>query len=283
MSIFVTNVSVTQFESDVHAEFQAKGFRTRESIRLRNNVVGATISFPVSSQGIAQQKSLQADIVPMNIEYHPVPVTLTNWHASDYSDIFAQADINFDERMELVKVSAMSIGRRMDQMVIDALDAATPATIIVDGGTNFTYEKMREAVAGLHANNAGDGGIYCLISAAAESQLLDEKKLTSSFFVNQKVIDNGGLQGLKLAGINWIVIGNMTEGGLPLSGNIRQCFMYDKQALGMGIGIDFRTEINYVPNKLSWLVSSVFKAGAVAIDPLGIAQIAVDESVITSD
>jgi hypothetical protein len=278
MSIFVTNVAVTQFESDVHAEFQAKGFRTRNSIRLRNNVVGATLSFPVSSQGIAQQKALQADVVPMNIEYTPIPVTLTNWHASDYSDIFAQAEINFDERMELVKTSAMSIGRRMDQMVIDALDASTPATIIVDGGTNFTYDKLRTAIAGLHANNAGDGGIYCLISAEAESQLLDEEQLTSSFFVNQKVIENGGLQGLKLAGVNWIVIGNMTEGGLSKAGNIRQCYMYDKQAIGMGIGIDFRTEINYVPEKLSWLVSSLFKAGAVAIDPLGIVQIAIDET-----
>lgn len=278
MSIFVTNVSVIEFESDVHAEFQAKGFRTRNSVRLRNNVVGTTLSFPVSSEGIAQQKTLQADVVPMNVEYHPVPCNLTNWNASDYSDIFAQADINFDERMELVKTSAMSIGRRMDQMNIDALVAGTPATIIPDGGTNFTYEKLRAGIRGLHANNAGDGGIYCLISAEAESQLLDEEKLTSSFFVNQKVIENGGLQGLKLAGVNWIVIGNMTEGGLPKSGNIRQCFMYDKQAMGMGIGIDFRTEINYIPEKLSWLVSSVFKAGAVMVDPLGVVQIAIDET-----
>lgn len=279
MSIFVTNVAVTQFESDVHAEFQAKGFRTRQSVRLRTNVVGTTLSFPVSSEGIAQQKTLQADVVPMNIEYQPVPCNLTNWNASDYSDIFAQADINFDERMELVKTSAMSIGRRMDQMNIDALVAGTPTTVIANGGTNFTYDKLRAGIRGLHANNAGDNGIYCLISAEAEAQLLDEEKLTSSFFVNQKVIENGGLQGLKLAGVNWIVIGNMTEGGLPKAGNIRSCFMYDRQAMGMGIGIDFRTEINYIPEKLSWLVSSVFKAGAVMIDGKGVVQIDIDESV----
>jgi len=279
MSIYVTNVAVTQFESDVHSEFQAKGFRTRQSVRLRTNVVGSTLSFPVASEGIAQQKALQADVVPMNVEYTPKPVTLTNWHASDYSDIFAQAEINFDERMELVKTSAMSIGRRMDQMIIDALDASTPAVVIPDGGTNFSYAKLREAISSLHANNAGDGGIYALISAQAESQLLDEEKLTSSFFVNQKVIDNGGLQGLKLAGINWIVVGNMTEGGLEKSGNIRETYVYDKQAVGMAIGIDFRTEINYVPEKLSWLVSSIFKAGAVVIDEKGVVQINIDESV----
>ena len=278
MSINVTNVAVTQFESDVHAEFQAKGFRTRNCVKLRTNVVGTTLSFPVSSEGIAQQKTLQADVTPMNVQYTPIALQLENWHASDYSDIFAQADINFDERMELVSISAMSIGRRMDQMVIDALDAATPATIIVDGGTNFTYAKVREAISGLHANNAGDNGIYALISAEAEQKLLDEDKLTSSDFVNSRVIENGGLQGLKLAGVNWIVFGNMTEGGLSKAGNIRQCYMFDKMSIGMGIGIDFKTEVNYIPEKLSWLVSSVFKANAVAIDPLGMAQIAIDET-----
>lgn len=195
-----------------------------------------------------------------------------------------QAEINWDERLELVKVCAMAIGRRMDQMVIDALDASTPSTIIVDGGTNFTYDKFRQALAGLHQNNAGMNGVYVLISAQAERQLLNEEKLMSSFFVNQQVINNGGLDGIKLAGVNWMVLGNMTEGGLPKAGNIRQCFMWDKQAMAMAIGIDFRTEINYVPQKLSYLVSSLFKANSVAIVgdtgfALGIAQIAIDESV----
>ena len=180
--------------------------------------------------------------------------------------------------MELVKTSAMSIGRRMDQMIIDALDASGTANTIVDGGTNFTYVKVRLAIGDLHANNAGDNGIYALTSAAGEEQLLDEEKLTSSDFVNSRVIENGGLQGLKLAGINWTVIGNMTEGGITTAANIAQCYLWDKMAVGMGVGIDFRTEINYIPEKLSWLVSSLFKANAVAIDPLGIVQVDIDET-----
>lgn len=278
MSIHLTDVAVTQFESDVHAEFQSSGFKTKNAVRLRNNVVGATLSFPVSGEGIAQQKALQADVIPMNVDYTPVALTLQNWHASDYTDIFAQAEVNFDERMELVKTSGMSIGRRCDQMVIDSLDASGTANTIANGGTNFTYAKVRDAISLLHANNAGDNGIYCIISAAAEEKLLDEDKLTSSDFVNSRVIENGGLQGLKLAGVNWIVIGNMTEGGLPKAGNIRDCFMWDKMAVGMGIGIDFRTEINYVAEKLSYLVSSVFKANAKAIDATGIVEIAIDET-----
>jgi len=278
MSVNLPNVAITDFASDVHAEFQSRGFKTRDAIRIRNNVVGETVQFPKSGEGLAQQKAIQADVVPMNVTYTPITVNLQDWHASDYSDIFAQQEVNFDEKMELVRASAMSIGRRMDQMTIDALDASGTVNTIVNGGTNFTYAKVRDAISQLHQNNAGDNGIYALISAEAEKKLLDEEKLTSSEFVNSRVIENGGLSGLKLAGVNWRVLGNMTEGGLTKVGNIRSCYMWDKMSVGMGIGIDFRTEINYVPEKLSYLVSSLFKANAVAIDATGIIKIDIDET-----
>jgi len=278
MSIHLTDVAVKDFESDVHAAFQSQGFLLKDGVRLRKNVVGSTLQFPVSQEGIAQQKALQADVIPMNVDYTPVVLTLENWHASDYSDIFAQAQVNFDERMELVKTSAMAIGRRCDQQIIDALDASGTANTIANGGTNFTYAKLREAIGLLHADNAGRNGMYCVASAAGEEKLLDEEKLTSSDFVNQKVVENGGLDGLKLAGVYWTIIGNMTEGGLPVASNIRECYLWDKMAVGMGIGIDFTTEINYVPEKLSWLVSSKFRANATAIDALGICQIDIDET-----
>jgi len=46
---------------------------------------------------------------------------------------------------------------------------------------------------------------------------------------------------------------------------------------GMGIGHNFRTEINYIPEKTSWLVNGIFSAGAVVLI-LGVLAIACDES-----
>jgi len=279
MSVFLDDVAVKAFESEVHAEFQSMGFKTKDSLRIRRDVTGSQLQFPKAAAGIAQQKAFQADVVPMNVDYAPVTLTLQDWHASDYSDIFAQAEVNFDERIELVKSSAMAIGRRMDQMVIDALDASGTANTIAAGAANYTYAKVREAISLLHQNNAGMNGIYALVSAQGEDALLGESELTSSDFVNTRVIDNGGLDGLKLAGVNWIVLGDMDEGGITKAGNDRDCFMWDKAAMGMGIGIDFRTEVNYAPVKLSYLVSSLFKANAVAIDATGIVKVTIDESV----
>ena len=48
----------------------------------------------------------------------------------------------------------------------------------------------------------------------------------------------------------------------------------------MGIGHDFRTEINYLPRETSWLVNGIFSAGAITIDNLGIIQVNCDETSI---
>ena len=46
----------------------------------------------------------------------------------------------------------------------------------------------------------------------------------------------------------------------------------------MAEGISPKTEINYVPEKTSFLVASMFSAGAVAIDDDGIVKITCRES-----
>ena len=69
------------------------------------------------------------------------------------------------------------------------------------------------------------------------------------------------------------MIEDRDEGGLDLTSNIRKNFAYHKQALGLAIGIDMRTEINYISEKTSWLVNGIFSAGSVGIDSAGIIEV----------
>jgi hypothetical protein len=55
--------------------------------------------------------------------------------------------------------------------------------------------------------------------------------------------------------------------------------MWAKPALGWAIGIDVKTEVNYIPQKVSWLINASFKGNCVNIDDNGIIPIEVDESV----
>jgi hypothetical protein len=71
----------------------------------------------------------------------------------------------------------------------------------------------------------------------------------------------------------------MTEGGLPQVGNINQVLAFHKMSTGMGIGKNFRTEINYIAQNTSWLINGIFSAGAVVIDNKGVMAVDCDTSV----
>ena len=70
----------------------------------------------------------------------------------------------------------------------------------------------------------------------------------------------------------------MTEGGLPKATNTRSAFAFHKTSTGHAVGLNMHAEINYVAQKTSWLVNSVFSAGTIAIDAYGMVTISHDEA-----
>ncbi len=51
----------------------------------------------------------QTDVTPMNVGFSTVTCTLGDWNAAEYSDIFSQQKVNFDERSELAQVVGAAI------------------------------------------------------------------------------------------------------------------------------------------------------------------------------
>lgn len=277
MAINVSNAFVTLFDAEVKQAYQGESV-LRNTVRLRTGVEGSTHKFPKIGTGVAQVRVPQTDVTPMNVNYSQATVTLSDYIAAEYSDIFNQAKINFDERSELVQVVSKSIGRRADQLIIDALGAAgtslTVATSVGGAGTNLNIEKLIEAKKLMDANNVPMDGRHMLIHANNLSGLLGETQVTSSDYNTVKALVSGEVN--TFLGFNFHVIGDRTEGGLPLP-STRTCYAWHQQAMGMAEGMGIRTEINYIPEKTSHLVASMFSAGAVGIDAEGIVEISCTE------
>ncbi len=80
-------------------------------------------------------------------------------------------------------------------------------------------------------------------------------------------------------GFTFHILGDRSEGGLAVDGSLdRTCFAFHKDAIGYAEGIAPRTEVNYIPEKTSFLVNSIFSAGAINIDDEGIVKITARES-----
>ena len=277
MAVAISNAFVQMFDAEVKQAYQ--GARSLAGvIRERTNVEGNQVKFPKIGKGTATIRVPQTDVTPLNVSYSQVTATMSDYIAAEYSDIFNQQKVNFDERRELVQVVAGAIGRRMDQLVIDALNAAsapsTVATTVGGAGTNMNLAKLLAAKKALDTKNVPAEGRCMLIHANGLAALLDETELTSSDFATVKALSTGEID--TFLGFKFITLGDRDEGGLPLP-STRTCFAFHRDAVGMGIGMGQRSEINYVPEKTSFLVSSMFSAGAVAIDDEGIVKISATE------
>jgi hypothetical protein len=259
MSIALSNAFVTLFDAEVKQAYQGKAMLVG-AVRQRRGVEGSTVKFPKVGRGVATPRIGQTDVTPLNVGFSNVTLTLEDWIAAEYSDIFSQQKVNFDERSELVQVLGNAIGRRQDQLVL-----------------NMNVAKLRQAKGLMDKNNVPPTDRHIVIHSNGLQSLLAETAVTSSDFNTVKALVNGELN--TFLGFQFHVLGDRTEGGLAIDGSLdRTCFAFHKDAIGYGEGIAPKTEINYIPEKTSFLVASMFSAGATTIDAEGIVSIVARES-----
>jgi hypothetical protein len=280
MSISLSNAFVTLFDAEVKQAYQGKAMLVG-AVRQRRGVEGSTVKFPKVGKGVATARISQTDVTPLNVGFSNVTCTLQDWNAAEYSDIFSQAKVNFDERSELVQVLGNAIGRRQDQLILDALTAASGTGTVGNdiGGTdtNLNVAKLRDAKRILDRANVPPEGRHIILHASGLASLLSETAVTSSDFNTVKALVSGEIN--TFLGFTFHVMGDRTEGGLIIDGSLdRTCFAFHKDAIGYAEGIAPRTEVNYIPEKTSFLVNSVFSAGAIAIDAEGIVKITARET-----
>jgi hypothetical protein len=279
MAIQLSTAYIAQFDAEVKQAYQGTSV-LRGTVRTRTGVVGSTHRFPKIGKGAAQPHVPQSDVTPIGASYSTATATLSDWDAPEYSDIFMQQKVNFDERRELVQVVGNAIGRRFDQLIINAMVAASsPETVSNDiGGTdsNLNVTKLIEAKRLLDKNNVPPGDRYILCHANNLAGMLAETQVTSADFNSVKALVQGELN--TFLGFKFMTIGDRDEGGLPLATNDRSVFAWHRQAMGMAEGIAPRTAIDWIPQKVSFLVNAVFSAGAVTIDDEGVVVITCDEA-----
>lgn len=279
MSTSLTAVQQIEFDALVKAEYQSLGFLLRDTVRVRRDVIGATVSFRKVNQIQAVPTGYLQTVVIQDPGYSQYSAILQKYTAPTAVDTVQELTVNFDAKMENAMLVANALGRRSDQIIINSL-GVSPGQTIVDGGTNMTYSKYTQAIQFFDNNAVPLPERFAAMSASNFQSLLQADQFVSTFYTQNRVLDKGFVR--DYLGINLIVIPSMVEGGLPFTNpptdTIRETYFWHKQSTGMGIGHDFRTEINYLPRETSWLINGIFSAGAITIDNLGILQINCDEA-----
>ena len=274
MSSTINNAFITQFEAEVHMAYQRQGSKLKNLVRVVNGVSGESVKFQKVGTGEATTKARHAEVVAMNISHTNVTATLSDYYASDYVDKLDELKTNIDERSVIANNAAYALGRKTDSIITTAMSSAT--TLANNAGasgatpaTDMNVDMFKAMQELFGTNNVRDDNArYWAIGPSQWADLLADNQWTQMEYL--------GNSELPFAGMNYTAkrfVGFLTfvHSGLDTSGSTdRHTIAWHKSSMGLGVGSEVRTEANYIPEKVSHLLTSYLSMGSILIDTNGI-------------
>jgi len=117
MAVSLSTNFTTLFDAEVKHAYQAAQ-DLMGTCRSRYGVTGSTVQFPKMAKGAATLRIPQSDVVPLNIVHSNVSASLSDFAASEYTDLFDQSHVNYNERQELVTTVANALEQSLIQLVV---------------------------------------------------------------------------------------------------------------------------------------------------------------------
>ena len=276
MPASLSNVAIQQFHDVFTNVYQAAAMlgNTSQSVY---GARGDSYKWPIQGDAVMVARGAFQSLIPVSdVDYEQISTSFQDYVLNLPVDIFQQAELEIDVMSNLGSVHAKGAGRREDQSILDALNAATGTGTIVDGGTNISVTKILEAAAILDEANVDPQDRFLVMTPSQLQALLNEDKPTNTLYVNTRNLMNGQLE--SFMGFQVYTLGTRAEGGVPKTGNIRTCFAWQRQAMGRVYSMNPVTEIDWSAQHQSWLTISRMRLGSSALLPKGIVKIDCDES-----
>ena len=269
MATSITNAFITQFEAEVHMAYQRMGSKLKNLTRTVNGVNGNTVKFQKVAKGSANTKARHAEVVAMDLAHSNVSATLTDYYAADYVDKLDELKVNIDERQVVANSAAYALGRKTDSVITSVMENATQlANNSAGASTGMNLGKATSMMELFNTNDLPDDNQrYWVVGPKQWSDLLALDQFSRVEYVGEGELPYaGGMTAKRWLGFLWFV-----HSGLETSGSTdRHTVAFHKSSIGMGIGSDVKTEVNYIPEKVSHLITSMLSIGGTLIDSDGI-------------
>lgn len=274
----VSQVFIDQFESEVHTAYQVMGSQFRNFVRRSSKQPGADIYFPKIAAGTATRGKTRKGLVPtMNLGHDRVKCTLLPTFAADYIDYLDQLQTNVDERKALVDSTSYALARDTDTYVISTLDSASTNADQTVNLSAISASTLTGLVTALGALNVpvNPSRVACAVSWQVWGKMLTIQEFVNSQWVgpDDLPLKTPGIQAKVWGGAVWFPSSELT-----ISSNVRNCYAWDRMAVGHGVGQDVQTEVAWVPERKAWFVDATLMQGAVLIDGVGIQRLKVTEN-----
>ena len=266
MANTIDTAFIKQFETEVHMAYQRMGSKLRGTVRTAGNVRGSVVRFQKIGVGIANTKSRNGNVTPMELAHTTVEATMADFYAPEYIDKLDELKTNIDERQAVATSAAAALGRKTDEILYTAMDAGANSTQISATGAALTKANLLTLFETMgSANIPEDGQRYLAMHPKGYADLFLIEEFASSDYVGEQNLPfAGGMTMKEFLGFKIFSTSAITAG---------KNMAYHSTAIGLGINSDVQTEINYVPEKAAHLATSMMSMGAVVIDDNGVYEV----------
>jgi hypothetical protein len=272
MSTSIDLAFIKNFEAEVHIQYQQMGSKLRSTVRLKDNIVGATTTFQKVGKGTASTKARHGMVPVMNVDHEPVECVLQDYYAGDWVDRLDELKININEQQVVARAGAYALGRKTDELIIGQL--ATSSQFAGDNTDGLTKSKVLSAFEMLGTLDVPDDGQrFAIVGWKQWSDLLNITEFANADYVGDNELPWKGSQAKKWLGTLWL-----PHSSLPTSGNVRSCFWYHKTAIGHGVGCEVKTDITWHGDRAAHFVNNMMSQGACLIDSTGVVTMRCVES-----
>ena len=282
MSLNLTTAAVKKFEKEAQQAFQEQGSDLRSAVTTRDAKGAKSVQFQVYGEVIANERTAVHTNIPAQDPSIAIPTaTVTDFTVGIYTDVFLNNQIGWDGRQSAVQGIVGALNRRLDEIVIAALDTATGKTV-ASGSDNLNVshfansaEELGSAVPDADRHFlCHDKGFYHFLQES------DVKTIDSNF---HKPLTDGQLPSFfgfdihKMGNRDSVIVGD-NNGGLALSTNDRTNYAWQKMAIGLAMNMQPKVTIDWVPEKQAHFIVGKLSAGAALLQDDGVVTITTDES-----
>jgi hypothetical protein len=260
---------IQQFEQEMFVAFQNKGGVMKPRSRRKTGIIGDRTNFPkIALAGVAQPKTPGGKVPTLDILRDRIPCTLTDFYGADFIDVLDEQKTNVEQRQPTVNAITMSLARSEDDIAANALVSGTNALDSLAGNDAFSSDAIPRLILEQFgsAEAFAAGSMYALITWRAWNDLLGLPTFANADWGGDTMLSTDGQRTKKYYGFEYAPWSRLPRhsSGVPLN-----CWWH-KDVLGVAVGQEIKTDVNWLPDYDSWFISGKMAQGAALIEQLGV-------------
>jgi hypothetical protein len=270
---------VEQFKDEVIHLAQQQESRLRGCVR-QEMVRGKTHNFERLGASAAVKKTTRHTSTPiLDVPHSRRKLDMEDFLWADLVDEEDLIRMLIEPKSAYARNAAMAMGREWDSQIIigmgaDATDGDGNAVVfddtnqrVGDGTAAMSIASLTDAKYILDKNEVPFNDRYMVVSAEEMKALLNTTEITSADYNTVRALVKGEID--TFMGFKFV----QTE-LLPVVTTVRDCFAFQKDCVGLGIGRDVVTKVDQRKDvSYAWQIFAAFSAAATRIDDAGVVKV----------